>query len=495
MISFYIFQSKVRNTMSYDEIKQTIANILNIENSAAWEITSCNDGKNLYMIHHKPEADLIKYGDIRGIVVDTKAKIVVCRSYGYTPIIVANSLSTKMFDTFGIEHTLDQNNVRFNVGYEGTLINIFKHDGEVYRSTRKRLDAERSRWGASKTFAEMYRQLGGPSDDTLFDPMSKYSPWVHSFIIVHPDVLVVSKDNIDQGYLVYLGSKKMYSTEYDECPYKQLRQDGTLFVNEDQFSQDERVNAGWIDPVSHEPSNFLTPASLTLEEANHHLMFGAYESFDSNYFDVRMLPGEFIIVHQTDTGKMLRVESGAYSWRSQIRDNDPNLLHRFFCLVSQSYNQSTIEKYPIFTPYNEESIKAQIETGGYVVWPQIRAKVDMSKKESRLYNIWLVFLNAVPLHRQKEVSGYLNYLYTKRNELISWLRYLENLGHFDPSLFSKRVLNIIETARKFAGKNTNGKTVKNATKDNIRNLIMKEEGSSLYRLIKEMDVNKKEQTR
>jgi len=391
---------------------------------------------------------------------------------------------------------LNQNNVKFKVGYEGTLINIFKHDGVVYRSTRKRLDAERSRWGTSKTFMEMYYQLGGPSDEVLFDPMSKYSPWVHSFIIVHPDVLVVTKDNVGEGYLVYLGSKRMYSTEYDECPYKQLRQDGTPFLTDQEFLQDERVNAGWIDPISHTPTNFLSPTSLTLEEANQHLLFGSYESFDHADLDRRMLPGEFVIVHQTDDQgheKMLRVESHAYNWRSQMRDNNPNLLNRFFHLVSHSYTSGMIEKYPVFTPYDERSIKAQIESGGYVVWPQVPSKVDMSNKEVRLYNIWLAFLNAVPLHRQKEVAGYLNYLYMKRNELVSWLRHLENLGHMDPALFSKRVLNILEIARRFAQQNSNGKTVKNATKDNIRNLIMKEEGASLYRLIKEMDAYKKDQ--
>ena len=65
---------------------------------------------------------------------------------------------------------------------------------------------------------------------------------------------------------------------------------------------------------------------------------------------------------------------------------------------------------------------------------------------------------SVPLHRQKEVGGYLDYLYKKRGELIGWLRTLENRDHLDSTSFSPRALNIIETTRKFAQKNaTNGR--------------------------------------
>ena len=520
--------------MSNDDTRRIISKVLNIENSAAWEVISSDPDQNLYMVHHKPEADLTKYGDIRGIVVDTKAETIVSRSYGYTPTVVTNeipnSLNLVLTDQMGMPHTLNTGRCLIKTGFEGTVINVFKHNGVVYRTTRKRLDAGKSRWGNSKTFMEMYWSLGGPSDNILFDSQTKYSPYVHTFIIVHPDVLVVSKDNIGNGYLVYLGVKQMWSLNYDECPYKQTNKDGTLMVSEDEWEHDQRVNAGWIDETLHVPETvsdlkadttylqggvIYAPPNLSLNEANKHLMFGFYDPFEGfHQLDQRLLPGEFVIIQQLDetdaVSKMFKIESVAYNWRLGMRDNNPNLKHRFFQLINGSYlrydtaeGKSRYEAlYPYLTSYDKESIKAQVKEEPYVVWPQGQLPV-LKGKESLMYNIWLAFLNTVPLHNQRDASSYLDYLYGKRDELIAWLRNLENQGHIDASLFSRRVLDVIEAGRKFAqqrvhngqDRDRNGKklSVKDMTKENIRNLIMKEEGNSLYRLIREMDAYKKEQ--
>lgn len=528
-----------QNISQPDNTKSIIAKVLGIENSAAWEIVSSEPEHNLYMVHHKPEANLREYGEVRGVVVDTKAETIVSRSYGYTPTIVTNQLTVQegsgnlhLVDELGSEHVLDPARLRLKTGFEGTVINIFKHDGIVYRATRKRLDSTRSRWGASRTFMDMYWALGGPSDEVLFDPNSKYSPYSHSFIIVHPEVLIVSKDNVGDGYLVYLGPKQMWSPDYDECPYKQTQKDGSLFPNitQEMFSADPRVDAGWIDDTVHVPETvtnmndnvsrtqghaIFSPHNLSFAEANKHLLFGFYNPFEGyDKLDQRMLPGEFVIIHQLDetgaTQKMLRVQSVSYNWRMAMRDNNPNLKHRFFQLVNGSYiKYDTAEGkkrydslYPNFTAYDQQSIKNQINTDGpYVVWPQSDPEA-LGNKESLMYNIWLAFLNSVPLANQKSVVNYIDYLYNKRGELITWLRGLEGRGHLDPTVFSRRVIDIVETTRKFAQervKNGNdvvrGKklSVKDITKENIRNFIMKEEGGSLYRLIKEMDNYKKEE--
>lgn len=520
-------------------VKNIIAKVIGVENSAAWEVVSSDPDHNLYMVHHKPEANLSEYGQIRGLVIDIKAETIICKSYGYTPTIVTDKITIQagdgnvhLIDELGLEHALNPARMLLKIGFEGTLINVFKHDGVVYRSTRKRLDANRSRWGSSKTFMEMYETLGGPGDE-LFNSNSDYSPYCHTFIIVHPDVLVVTKDNVGDGYLVYLGPKQMWSTDYETCPYKQTRQDGKLYegVSQEDFDNDPRPNAGWIDDTLHVPQTFasienlgktvLAPPDLSFDQANKHLKFGFYNSFEGfEKLDKRMLPGEFVVIHNLDengaTTGLIRVESPAYNWRAGMRDNNPNLRHRFFQLVNGSYlRYDTAEGrdrynslYPTFTPYEALSIKKQISTDGpYVVWPQdvSGSEPDLNDRDARMYNIWLAFLNAVPLHQQYDVITYLDYLYSKRGELISWLRTLENRGHIDPTVFSGRVVNIIETSRRFAqqkvtsgqdrGKDGRKLSVKDITKDNVRNLVMKEEGSSLYRLIREMDQYKQEQTK
>lgn len=527
-------------TSSDSDVKRTIAGILGVENSAAWDIVDSNPEDNLYMVHHKPEADTTQYGQIRGITVDTQAGAIVSRSFGYTPRVVTDQLTIQpdnnmhLVDDLGYEHVVDPNRVSIKMGFEGTIINVFKHNGHVYRSTRKKLDPSNSRWGSSETFADMYWSLDGPTDEELFDNNSDYSPYCHIFIMVHPDVQVVSKDNIGSGFLVYLGPKQMWSLDYYECPYKQLQIDGSTFegITEEEFAQDPRPYAGWIDDTLYVPADIqdmysaetrnvdktiYSAPSLSMMDANRHLIFGFYNQFPgSELLDRRLLPGEFVVLYLTDeTGQttgMIRVESQAYAWRSDMRDNDPNLRHRFYQLLNGSYIRYDTHEgkrrfeslYPSMTPYDKDSIQARIaEYGPFTVWPQMPDFDDsvLYNKQGRLNNIWMAFLSAVPLHKQLEVSGYLDELINRRNELVGWLQMLEG-QKLDKAEFSRRVLNILSAAKSFAIRQANSGfrdrrgrklSVKELTSNNIQNLISKEEGSSLYRLVKEMIRWKKEQ--
>jgi len=521
-----------------EDIKNTISDIVGIENTAGWEIVDSDPDHNLYLIHHRPEANLSRYGHIRGIVVDTDAKAVICRSFPRTPRIVMDKIEKgkngkiHLLDEFKTEHVLDPERIRMKTGFEGTIMHVFKHGGKVYRTTRKRLDLSRSRWGNSKYFTDIYWELGGPSDDDLFDPLSEYSPYCHSFILVHPDLLVSTKDNVGEGYLVYLGPKQMWSVEADVSPFKQTDEFGEPITKE--FQKDSRPNAGWIDHTLHIPDTILdinqnttyqtgsfifAPENLNIEEANKHLKFGFYPSFEnSDRLDERLLPGEFIIIEELDDNNavknMYRVESPSYAWRSDTRDNDPNLLHRFYELINASYLRYDTPEgkarykqlFPILTQYDKESVKTNLENMGiYVVWPQDiqNPEPDLNTRESRLHNIWQNFLLAIPVHRQYEAINYSDHLNNKRHELINWL-YMINNSELDSTLYSRRVIQIINPAREFAkraihqgkdfkyGKKLNFKQL---TQENIKNFIYKEEGSSLYRLIREMEKIKKEQNR
>jgi hypothetical protein len=474
--------TSIDKTQDLDALKRIAAEVLGIENSAAWGIVS-TDG-DLVMIHHKPEADLLKYGDIRGLVIDTKTKTLVCKSYGYTPIVKTDGMihadnKLKLGDENGNSHFIDLNDPsnHFKVGFEGPLINVFKHNGMVYRSTRKRLDPLRSRWGNSRSFLQMYWELDGPNDDELFDSTKDYSPYCHSFILVHPEVLVASKVPTEEGFLVYLGATKMDWVEREEfCPYP--------------LDQVEMVaKTPPIQPLG----------TMTLEQANHHLEQGFYTIDNMEDIDPRLMPGEFVILH-TPT-QLLRIQSTPYTWRLEMRDNNPNLYHRFCQLITHSYQESSHQNYPVVTPYDMRSIRENIKISPYVVWPQDSSViVDFSDRDERTKNIWLCFLNSVPLNRQKEVVTFFDKLYRDRAELIGWLRTLGTINKLESTDYSKRVINIVETAHKFAqgnkdrGKNFDrqGKmlTLKKMVDDNIRNLVMKEEGGSLYRLIKEMNEKK-----
>ena len=251
-----------------------------------------------------------------------------------------------------------------------------------------------------------------------------------------------------------------------------------------------------------------SPQVYTLEEANKHLIFGFYDPFEGyEYLDSRLLPGEFLILEDTETGDMYRVESLSYNWRSEMRNNNPNLLHRFFELLDFAYlkNNETDqdryrEKFPILTSYNTNDLRKTIENSPMIVWPQnTENDLDVpATRDTKLYNIWQCFLMAVPLCRQKEVVGYYDHLVERRSEIVEWLSELSDKKNLDMTLFSKRVKDILVKTRMFAvdrvkkKQNIDRRTgrKKNAdeiTKENIRNFISKEMGTSLYRILREMD--------
>jgi hypothetical protein len=485
-----------KETTTYSDMirKEELGPMLNLDPSGPWEIVSETE-TGLVMIHYRQDADLETYGALRGVVLDTNVGKIVSCSYPNAPKIVTSSLSvTDGKILLNEQISLNPEKIRLNMGFEGTLIHIFKHGGQVYRSTRKRFDSSKSRWGNGKTFGEIYTELSGPEDNVLFDPTKDYSPYVHTFIMVHPDLLICTKDNIGSGFLVYLGAKRMYSDEQENCPYSIEKVDIELHV--------PNVVSSFENESSEK--RILSPPVLSLEEANKHLLFGFYEGFEGyQYLDNRLLPGEFVILEDTETGMMYRIESPAYAWRCEIRNNNPNLLHRFFELLDYSYLKETHEDimkyqnmFPFLTPYSVENLKTVLPI---VVWPQKEEVVPVGK-ENKLHNIWQNFLVAMPLSKQNEIIEFHDHLKNKREEVVSWLTELSE-KKVEVTEFSKRVQDILNKTKKFAldkikkGNNIDLKTrkVKNLetlVQENIKNFISKERGSSLYRIIREMDKNK-----
>ena len=72
---------------------------------------------------------------------------------------------------------------------DGTMINVFKFNGQIYLSTRSCLNAK-CRWFSSQTFAEMFTQCLGKSPEKLDSLDMNYC---YSFIIQHPDNTIVKK--------------------------------------------------------------------------------------------------------------------------------------------------------------------------------------------------------------------------------------------------------------------------------------------------------------
>ncbi len=451
-----------------------------------WEIVSEMD--NLAMIHYTPEADPEVYANLRGVVVDTTTGKIVSYSYPYAPTFVSNSLSTcasEVFNPDKVTDTLYFNQMclslagtKISLGYEGPLYHIFLHNGKVYHSNRKRLDAEKSRWGNSSTFQDIYEKLGGPADSVLFDLSKKYSPYCYTFILNSPEVVVVSQ-NVSRnlttsGQLVCLGYRKMYSI--DNCVYP----------------LDEIDNK----PVNLENLHNLTfPQRVSVTEANTYLERGFYQMDNDENVELTIMTnfkrGEFVII-ETEEGEMFRVESEAYHWRSLVRNNNPNYLHRFFEIYDMTLKNSQ--------EYNTLFPDVSMYFKGFATSLGLEYPENIQAKDMRLYNAWTCFALAMPPHMSEEIKGYVNYLISNREKCKEWIVDLSDKfckGLLDMSKYSYRVADILLKTKQFAEnyvkkgpldlKTGKPKNVDAVRRENCRNFINKEQGSSLYRLIREMN--------
>lgn len=507
--------------------KLEIGNILGLDESThdSWDILSSVPEEGLYLVHYRPEADLSRFGELRGTIVDINARCMVCQSFGYTPTAVADQLVPNeqgvitINDTTGREHIIDLNRTTIKCGFEGTIMRVFLHNGKVYRATHRRINPVNSRWGDSVTFNVMYDQLNGPADRVMFDlTKGLYSPYVHIYLMVHPDVLSCSKQDVGPGYMVYLGVRQAYPTEPELSPYRQTPEPLSEF--------DNRPYSGPIDPVIGmpvgltsipEPIGVNGPFLLelfdwTLEQANEHLRFGFYEPFDmeTELTDNRLGCGEFVMVYKYDEygrlSGLLRVASPAYQWRSDIRDNNPNILHRLYQLTNASYIRAeTVTgldefkgRYPLIYPFQPDTVVERIRESPRVIWtqPVVDSSV-VSSKDERFYNVWICLVMSVPLHRQLDTALMYGQVISERGRIVGWLRSLYSSEKYkNDTRLLPRASAIINQALKFAEQKTsNGQnrdrygkamSIDQLTADNIRNLVSKEKGDSLYRLAKAM---------
>jgi hypothetical protein len=478
-------------------LKEEISNILRIPNNDCWKIVE-SDG-SVHLVHYQEGADLETYGFLRGVVVDTELKRVVCSSFGYAPYFVADSLSRdaqRRVDENAKVHDLDLSQARFRIGYEGTVLRVFKHRGKVYFSTHRRLDASRSRWGNTHTFTELYEQLGGPTAKELFDENKDSSPFVSVFLVSHPEVLMCSLVPSSTGFLVYLSCHKMFS----EHPATQETVDWSF------PSLPLVYGKRYLSLEGSEDRRILLSPYLSLEEANDFLARGFFPE-EPQRDDKRLSKGEFVIAEipcqegsNSPDGdvKLVKFHSSAYEWRNKMRGKDSNLYHRFFLLATDSYGKKPLENYfeeyplvPKFVP--ESEVRERVAEGPLVSWPTDASLRDnvltFSKNPSKnclLYNIWACFLLSVPISRQATVAEFLSSYRQDRMYLVQWLAKRYENGDELPDV--PRMVTLLRTAEQDTRRDTSTHLLVEGEEEktmqrNISRLVHREYGKSLYKMV------------
>jgi hypothetical protein len=291
-------------------------------------------------------------------------------------------------------------------------------------------------------------------------------------------MLLCTKQNIGSGYLVYLGKEECFTKE--DCPYPLDEVDWYLEGN-------KTFSVAVSFEISIQNKIPYSPTSLSMDDVNKHLLLG-YGTKYSN--DIRTGSGEFVIGYLKQEGnreRLFRFVSPSYDHRCRIRNEDPNLLHQFYCLSSEAHLEDAEfeAKYP-WLEY-EETKKQEASDSKIMFWNRGKRAVapDWQKK---FRNIWKHFVLSVPLHRQEEAFGFYKQFFLNRETLVGWLCswYGVDTKLTEESL-STRGLKLMQLALDYERKHNNKADLTLSKKNlerNMKYLLSNERGSSLYMLWK-----------
>ena len=195
----------------------------------------------------------------------------------------------------------------------------------------------------------------------------------------------------------------------------------------------------------------------------------------------------------------------AYDWKCKLRNGNPNLVHLWYSLVTDSYttgrmalsDESYFEKYPCLKIETMDKIEERINWS-YTINFEPGTEDLISNSGQRLHNIFQVLLMTVsPSHRNQLYNIYIKFFAQRTSitrKLCSlWKLFYEGktnqiMADFDQKNGSNRVAQILEEVTKYAKERNSDLTFEELVYRNIRNLISKENGESLYRLLKILQI-------
>jgi len=484
------FDSKYKG----DALTQRVAEILNISSIQGWSIVDSHE--NLALVHYDSDCTP-EHGHLRGVLVDIEVGAIVATSFGYTPIAVMNELVEvdgiiSVKDQENVVHKFSPENIVIKRVFEGVVMRVIWHKGKSYRITHRKIQPHRSRWGSSPAFSLMYEQAGGPTDEQLFDVTKQYSDSCYIFLISHPSLLIGTRQKINSPYVVCLAHCLMDIKR----PSEDIAHGISNFVSDPEI--DGSVNKSFIH----------NPELLTLSEANHHLKFGYFNDFETE--DPRQLTGEAIIMYRTVDGHpvdAVKIHSISYEWRTNMRGNNPNIMNQFYSMLGPMYNDvnedsawNNLKKnLIILPPYSEVSLKQLFDSTQSILTIPMGPveRDDFTSRDSRIHLLWMNYVLSLPTTLQESALDILSQFKDDRLKVISWLQTIESkTKNIETSEFSSRVKNIVTSSRELARKrvqersnfSNKGAYIKLPVliKQTIRNLINKEGGPSLYKLVREM---------
>lgn len=313
---------------------------------------------------------------------------------------VSDKPSETLTDIFGYEHLLEKAKTKWFMGYEGTMVRVWKHPetGERMISTNRIPDARTNKYGRSKPFGEIANNVL-PIDDFLFHD-ERSMRQTHHFVLVDKTLLISSKALVYNPFAVYL-----YTTEFDN-ETQSPKVLGQVF----DFPMPKGIIPRSTD-FKKMTNSTLSRKELTLKQVHNVLKYGINSQ---SYSRCPMNFGEFVFAESFIDGETrhFRVDSPGYVERRRIMGNDHITFRRYLSLI-ESIHESIENKeylphhygYPVGNDW-----VVQLSKFGYgrdIVKKKWKKMTDKEIEKTVLH----MFIMSAPKYLQKEISGYFDRLH------------------------------------------------------------------------------------
>lgn len=260
--------------------------------------TFLNDRCHLGSFHYHKEkgSGIVPEGksySVRGSIVDLNVGVVICGSYGWTPVSVQSRIAPKKDGSFvirsNIEKTIVDNvfssaeinatpsgkgvdprgAVTISPFIEGALVRVYLSYGQMFVSSHSKIDIVKSKYRDVFLF-ELFAQYG-LTKEALFPGNYLHSNFHYSFIIRDKALVSSSRFMIGDGSLAYLGVMYNYNSDKGYCPYKVK----TVTSTPVKIEEMTRIGSTPITtdprPLIGSPHIFIPRPFKTLQDANNHL--------------------------------------------------------------------------------------------------------------------------------------------------------------------------------------------------------------------------------
>ncbi len=521
------------------DVINIVASVLSLEvESNQWEIR--DRVGDLVLVNYSDSADMSHHGFLCGVIVDLKKKIPVCASHGFVPTAVRDDINTTSDQHAYTISTIEDNRYLLPVSdtiirpsVNGTILRVFKHNGEVHVSNHTHIDVGERKWANSMPFLDMLHKVLPPTKlKSLFPSNVDNSPYCYVFAVASKETVVSNRFVFpsDDSVLVSLISvfqlwipeDATYPEKYTNPKYdsklKELKMldifhrpilDNKNDIWETWTAKKEIFDAPHFADVVAYTSDanealkkqlLYVPPILSQDDAVEFLKYGFYAN-DPNvrkmvFTDPKTTPGEAIIMITRDnrlTTNVLRVHSIASKWRTDIRQGDPNILRRLMTLSMLLHTNlevpSELQAYhdliPAFDPnlssndmYNAKYgyTKNKPLSGVLLNLPTVDSDPKMSK-DDMLKQICIAYAFSLPPSMQNSETFMLYYTFVGIQYKVADFLY-DAYTHGTETSYRGKILTNGAVDLKVSGNNDN-------MLDNFRKSVNTEVGCSLYRLYQE----------